>query len=150
MLIRLIYFGYRIFQFFARPITVGVRIMLVQDGQILLIRHTYLKGWYLPGGGLKRGETMEAAARREAREEAGAELGEVCLVGVYSKLEKLKSDHNVLFLCTDFQWTGRHDAEIAEAKFFPLTSLPEGTGAGHRRRIEEYARGKEGLAFGLW
>lgn len=150
MYIRLLYYGYSVFLFFMRPVTLGVRVMLVQQGRVLLVRHTYLRGWYLPGGGLKRGETIEAAARREVREEAGAELGEISLMGVYSNLDSMKTDHNVLFLCTDFALTGGHDAEIAETQFFPLTALPEGTRAGHRRRIEEYAGGRSPLPFGSW
>ena len=71
MFVRILYYGYTALQFFYRPVTVGVRVMLIRDGQVLLIRHSYLRGWYLPGGGLKRGESMEAAARREAREESG-------------------------------------------------------------------------------
>ncbi|HEY5904105.1 MAG TPA: NUDIX domain-containing protein [Anaerolineales bacterium] len=125
-------------------------MMLIRDGQVLLIRHSYLRGWYLPGGGLKRGESMEAAARREAREESGAEAGPLTLMGVYSRLERIKSDHNVLFLCTEFEWDGRHDAEIAEVRLFPLTALPEGTHSGHRRRIEQYARGESVPSSGLW
>jgi ADP-ribose pyrophosphatase YjhB (NUDIX family) len=148
--IHILYYGYSFFQFLVRPVTVGVRIVLIRSGQVLLIRHSYIKGWYLPGGGLKRGETLEAAARREALEEAGANLGQVSLMGIYSKLERVKSDHNAVFVCTDFQWEDKHDAEVAEVKFFPLTALPEDLRAGQRRRIEEYTRGQTGLSFGLW
>ena len=61
----------------ARPITVGVRVFLVRDGMLLLVRHTYQDAWYLPGGGVEGGETLEEAIRREAAEEVGAELGEL-------------------------------------------------------------------------
>lgn len=150
MYIRFLFLLYRIYTFFVRPVGTGVRVMLIQDGQVLLVRHTYLEGWYMPGGGIKRGETTEEAARREAREEVGADLGEVRLLGVYSNFEMNRSDHNVVFLCTDFRADRTHDSEIAEVRFFPLTSLPADLQPGHRRRIEEYATGVTSPAFGRW
>ncbi len=150
MYIRLLYLLYRIYTFFVRPVVSGVRVLLVQEGQVLLVRHTYLKGWYLPGGGVKRGETLDETARREAREEVGAELRDIRLLGAYSNFELNRSDHNIVFICTDFKSDRTHDREIAEVRFFPITSLPEDIQPGHRRRIEEYAAGAESPAFGRW
>ncbi|WP_322796527.1 NUDIX domain-containing protein, partial [Tepidiforma sp.] len=59
------------------PVTIGARVVLAREGKVLLIRHTYRSGWFLPGGGVDKGETLEAAARWEALEEAGARLEEV-------------------------------------------------------------------------
>jgi ADP-ribose pyrophosphatase YjhB (NUDIX family) len=150
MYIRFLYLGYRIFAFFVRPVVTGVRIMLIQNGEVLLVRHTYLEGWYMPGGGVKRGESMDETARRESREEVGAELGTIHLLGVYSNFQERKSDHNVVFVCTDFKASLKHDREIAEVRFFPITSLPADTAQGHRRRIEEYTAGVASPAFGRW
>lgn len=147
MYIRFLYLAFRIYSFIFRPIITGVRIMLIQDGQVLLVRHTYLEGWYMPGGGVKRGESVEEAARRESREEVGAELGKIHLLGVYSNF---KSDQNVVFLCTDFKANYQHDREIAEVRFFPIKSLPADIADGHRCRIEEYTAKMESPSFGQW
>ncbi len=149
-MLRLVYLAYKIYCFFVRPLTLGVRIMLVQDGQVMLVRHTYIGGWYLPGGGVKRKETLDQAARREAREEVGAELNQISLMGAYSNFVELKSDHNILFFSSDFTCSGRHDREIAEARFFPLDHLPEKVWPGHRRLLEQYRAGEKHEPFGEW
>jgi 8-oxo-dGTP pyrophosphatase MutT (NUDIX family) len=150
MFIRILYFGFRIYCFFFRPIRTGVRVMLLQGDQVLLIRQTYVPGWFMPGGGLKRGETMEQAARREAKEEAGAELADIQLMGVYTAFKDWKTDHNILFICREFTLNGEHDSEIAEVRFFHLIDLPDGLWPGHRRRIEEVRANKEYPQFGEW
>jgi len=104
----------------------------------------------MPGGGVMRGETLEQAARREAREEVGADMGVLTLYGAYTHLSKWNSDHNILFLCKDFNLSGKNDKEIAEARFFPLDNLPDETWPGHRRRIEEFSKGIASPQFGEW
>jgi len=45
--------------------TLGVRgIVIDERGRVLLIEHTYVKGWHLPGGGVESRETAEHAAVR--------------------------------------------------------------------------------------
>ena len=149
-MMRFLYIGYRIYCFIVRPKTLGVRIMFIQDGQVLLVRQTYMPGWFMPGGGVKRGETMEETARREAREEVGAEMGELRLLGAYTHFGEYKSDHNTLFLCTDFTLDIKPDNEIAEVRFFPLEALPDGLLEGHRKRLEEYRAGLAIPQFGEW
>ncbi len=133
--------------FLTRPLTLGVRVLLVRDGRVVLVRHTYRDQWYLPGGGVKKGETLAEAARREAREEVGATLGALELWGAYSTFDEMKSDHVILFLCRD--WTipagraGQQDAqhEIERVELFPLDDLPAELSPGTARRLEEYRRG---------
>lgn len=142
-MLRLLYRLYQIYLFVVRPLTFGVRTMLVREGQVLLVRQTYMDGWFLPGGRIEKGETLEQAARREAREEVQAEIKTLSLLGVYSNFKEWKSDHNVLFLSEDFTLGGGHDKEIAEARFFELDALPSGLWPGHRKRIQEFRRDRE-------
>lgn len=149
MLLRLAYSFYRIYIFLFRPVTYGVRVLLAKDRRVLLIRHTYRSGWHLPGGGIKRRETVETAARREVREETGAEMGEVRLVGVFHNFEDYTSGHNILFACEDFIVSGSPDHEIAEARAFTLEELPMDMFRGHRQKAEEYLRGELPSSPGL-
>ena len=99
---RLLYLAARCYWRIFRPITLGVKLLLVKDDTIWLVQHSYQHGWFLPGGGVKRNEVLETAVRREAREELGAELGEVRVFGVYSSISEYKNDHVVVFYCHNF------------------------------------------------
>jgi 8-oxo-dGTP pyrophosphatase MutT (NUDIX family) len=115
-----------------------------------MIRHTYMPGWHLPGGGLKKWETLDEAARREAREETGAELGEISLLGTFTGMIQWKTDHTVVFLCRDFRVIGKPDGEIAELRAFPLNDLPEHMFSPHRRLLERFGKGDLGPNYGKW
>lgn len=129
----------------AKPITLGVRVMLVRDGEVLLIEHTYRSGWYFPGGGVKREESLAAAARREAREEVGAEVREMRLLGVYSGHGRTGTDHVAVFVSEAFELVGGIDpGEVSRAQWFPFDALPEGTPRGTMQRIAEYREGVQG------
>ncbi len=125
------------------PITLGARVMLIRDELVLLVEHTYQPGvWYLPGGGVDKGETLDEAARREALEEAGAIVRDLELLGMYSSFGQSKSDHVAIFVSRDFD----HEApppndEIARLEWFPLDALPEGLSPGTARRFEEMKAG---------
>ena len=54
-----------------RPRHEGVAVAVYVGSELLLVRPSYRFGWHLPSGGLLRGETPEAAARRELAEEIG-------------------------------------------------------------------------------
>jgi 8-oxo-dGTP pyrophosphatase MutT (NUDIX family) len=149
-LARLLYRINRLRCYVMRPITVGVRLILLQGQTVLLVKHTYQSHWYLPGGGVKRGETLEEAARREAAEELGAELGDLRLFGVYTSFYEYKSDHVIVFTCADFTLTGKTDHEIERFDLFRSDDLPEGTSPGSQRRIQEYVSNDEPPFVGVW
>jgi ADP-ribose pyrophosphatase YjhB (NUDIX family) len=128
------------------PRTVGIRGLVVDDERrVLLVRHSYgAEAWYLPGGGVKRRETIEQAVRREVAEEVAIEVtGPVRQLGSYTNLREGKSDHVTVFVVEHFHrtTTDTDDAEIAAAAFFALDALPPETSPGTRRRIAEWTNG---------
>ncbi len=139
----------RLFLFWARiarGMTLGVRGMVLDgEGRIFLVRHSYVRGWHLPGGGVEPGETLRDALAKELREEGNIELtGEPELLGMHLNRSASSRDHVAVFRVTDFRQTAPRapDREIVEAGFFPLGALPEGTTAGTRRRIAEALEGR--------
>lgn len=124
--------------------------MMVQNEKVWLVKHTYLPGWFLPGGGIKKWETLDEAARREAREETGANLGEMTFIGVFTSNLQWKTDHTAVFLCKEFNFTGTSDAEIAELHEFQLDGLPEETYHLHRKLLENYSKGRLLHNVGEW
>lgn len=133
-----------------KPLTLGAKVLLIQDEQILLVKHSYQHGWFLPGGGVKRREDLETAVRREAREEVAADIGELAIFGVYSSITEKKNDHIITMISHDFTFGGPNDHEIIEAKLFPLTELPPDTSPGTRNRVYEYLSDKPTPHMGDW
>jgi len=126
--------------------TLGVRgVVLDQEGRVFLIRHTYVPGWHLPGGGVETGETALEALGRELREEACIAMdGPPSLFGVYFNNRVSRRDHVLVYVIRDFTVLGvkQPDREIAEAGFFPLDSLPEETTSATRDRLAEILEGQ--------
>lgn len=136
-----------------RPRTFGVRALLIDPaGRIALVRHHYVGGWYLPGGGVDKGESSEAAIRRELLEEVGlADVTVTGLLGIYHNRAEAKDDHVVVFVAVVLdpaQLVAADPREIAEAGWFAADALPEGTSPATRRRIAEHVEGRHG--FGSW
>jgi ADP-ribose pyrophosphatase YjhB (NUDIX family) len=123
-----------------RGMTLGVRAVLTDpQGRVLLVEHTYLHGWHLPGGGVDRGETGEAAVARELREEAGIDpIGRPRLVSVHANERAFRGDHVLVYRITDWREVGKpRGQEILNVGFFAPDALPETVTASTRRRLNE-------------
>ena len=121
--------------------TLGVRGMVIdQERRIFLVRHSYVRGWHMPGGGVEPGETLVDALAKELREEGNIEIEEAPeLLGVHLNRTASSRDHVAVFLVRRFRQTAPRppDREIVESGFFPLDALPQETTAATRRRIAE-------------
>lgn len=111
-------------------VTVGA-LVLDAAGRGLLVRtHKWHGRWGVPGGKIARGETAEAALKRELREETGLDVDEVRFVAVYEAIDSpefFKPAHMILLnytartageapavaLCDEaqeYRWASREEA----------------------------------------
>src|SRR5262245_21632276 len=84
-----------VFWRFSRGLTLGVRAVVIDgQGRVFLIRHSYVAGWHLPGGGVEAGETVLSALTRELAEEGNITLDEPPLLhGVFFNARVSRRDH---------------------------------------------------------
>jgi 8-oxo-dGTP pyrophosphatase MutT (NUDIX family) len=126
---------------FARGMTLGVRA-LVLDGEnrVFLVKHSYVEGWHLPGGGVEVGETFRDALQRELAEEGRIQLlGEPALHGLFFNSHVSRRDHVAVYLIRHFTQDRlpEPNREIVACGFFEASALPAETTEGTRLRISE-------------
>jgi 8-oxo-dGTP pyrophosphatase MutT (NUDIX family) len=134
---RVLHFYWR----FARPMTLGVRAVVADgEGRVFLVKHSYVAGWHLPGGGVEVGETLQVSLARELLEEGGiTPLGPAALHGVFFNARVSRRDHVAVYVLRDFRQQGvpHNPREIIGHGFFARDALPTDTTRGTRARIAE-------------
>ncbi|WP_422371217.1 NUDIX domain-containing protein [Hoeflea sp.] len=123
-----------------RNMTLGVRAAAFDgDGRVFLVRHSYVPGWHMPGGGVERGETMGQALIKELSEEGNLELVDPpTLFAIYFNNRTSRRDHVAFYRCKVRQTAPKvPDSEIIDSGFFALDALPDGVTAATRRRLAE-------------
>lgn len=127
----------RLWWFVRRPQQHGVKCVLTDAENVLLVRHTYGKPeWDLPGGGIKRDEHPLEAACREIEEELGVRLDGWRELGSVASSEYHR--HDTIY-CFQAELNGQplkiEQGEIDTAKWFSRRQLPRDSGRYVRRIV---------------
>src|SRR5690606_18432775 len=120
-------------------------------GRIFLVKHSYVDGWHLPGGGVETGESLLTALARELEEEGNIRLtAPPQLFGVFFNRRVSRRDHVALFVVRDFLQDAppRPSREVVDHGFLAPAALPEDVSRATRARIAEVLGG--GPVSELW
>ena len=130
-------------------LTVDIIIEVAGEGIILIERKNPPFGWAIPGGFVDYGETLEAAAKREAREETRMDLVDLKQFHAYSDPKRDPRGHTVSVV---FTATGRGVPQAADdaknLQIFPLGSMPENVAFDHALILSDYFNMKAGYNKG--
>ena len=134
----------------ARGMTLGVRaVVLDNSNKVFLVKHSYVSGWHLPGGGVETGESLGGALRRELLEEGRIEVtGEPALHGLFFNSHVSRRDHVAVYIVRHFRQDHlpEPNREIVACGFFAAEALPAETTLGTRLRISEVLEGRAPIA----
>jgi 8-oxo-dGTP pyrophosphatase MutT (NUDIX family) len=132
----------KLYWFIFRPVRTGAKVILINEGDILLVRHSYGDYyWTFPGGGIKKGEEPMQTGLREVWEEVGLRLEKVVFLGKIKNHYEYKDDTIWAYYGSTKDRNIKIDNfEIVEAKWFNLNSLPKDLGANAEKIIELYKK----------
>ncbi|MES2750105.1 MAG: NUDIX domain-containing protein [Pseudomonadota bacterium] len=132
---------FHVYSRFARGMTLGVRaVVLDSDNRVFLVKHSYVTGWHLPGGGVETGETFMVSLMRELIEEGRIEMtGEPRLHGLFFNRRISPRDHVAVYIVRAYRQDRmpERNREIIACGFFAVADLPPETTRGTRARIAE-------------
>jgi 8-oxo-dGTP diphosphatase len=118
-------------------------VILERDGEVLLVRRRYaprVGAWCLPAGFMEYGETPEACAIREVKEETGLTVRLGGLFGVYAGRDDPRT-RAVLILYRVARASGRlrPGDDAFEARWFAPARLPKAIAfAAHRQALADH------------
>lgn len=121
-------------------------IIEVEDGIVLIERKNPPHGWAIPGGFVDYGESVEACAIREAREETGLIVRLEDLLYVYSRPDRDPRHHTLtsVFIATaEGEPVAADDAKAAGV--FDALSLPDPLVFDHASILSDYFQYRDGV-----
>lgn len=108
---------------------ISVRTVIFNEDKtkVLMVREANLQTYSLPGGWCDLYDSPSAAAKNECRQEAGAEVDIVRLVGVFDRTMYKASHMSEYVIVFEGKLLGalhEHEYETDDVNFFPIDHLP--------------------------
>jgi ADP-ribose pyrophosphatase YjhB (NUDIX family) len=120
-------------------LTVDIIIRLLGEKIVLIERKKPPYGWALPGGFVDYGESLEKAARREAKEETGLELEELKQFRAYSDPNRDPRHHTVTVVFTAVgKGIPRAADDAKHLELFSPEELPDSLAFDHAQILADY------------
>ena len=111
---------------------VGVGVIVAMGDQVLLLKRKGVHGqgtWSTPGGHLEYGESPEACAARETKEETGVDIANVRAIGFTNDVFEARGLHYVTLWMTGQYVGGKATVaapyEASEVGWYTWDALPE-------------------------
>ncbi len=119
--------------------TVDIIIEMEKGGIVLIKRKNPPYGWALPGGFVDYGESLEAAAVREALEETSLEVDLKCQLGAYSDPERDPRQHNIsVVFVAKASGIPRAGDDAGAVGIYESKSLPDRLAFDHEKILQDY------------
>ncbi len=127
-----------------------VDIIIEVDKKIVLIKRKYPPlGWAIPGGFVEKGESLEKAALREAKEETGLDLKNLKQFHAYSDPERDPRFHTIsVVFYANGEGKPEADTDAEELAMFEPGKLPENLVFDHTKILKDYAEYKDSAGIG--
>lgn len=109
-----------------------------EEGRVLLVRHSYVRGWHFPGGGVRGGEPADVAVIRELKEEVGLAAFTSCeFYSLYTRKVGPATNVIALYRIKGVEIAFEPNLEIRKVMWADPADPPEDTSPGTRRRLAE-------------
>jgi 8-oxo-dGTP pyrophosphatase MutT (NUDIX family) len=121
------------------PVAFGVNAVVDdEEGRIILVRHSYMEGLHLPGGGVSVGEPPAEAILRELREEIGLiSSAPPEFMGLYTRQFGFITNVVALYRVREAKFKFKRNLEIREIAHVDPKAPPPEVRPGARRRLAE-------------
>ncbi|MBN2284423.1 MAG: NUDIX hydrolase [Deltaproteobacteria bacterium] len=131
--------------YYRNPVpTVDIIIEMPEGSIVLIRRNNDPVGWALPGGFVDYGESLEEAARREAREETSLDVELIEQMHTYSRPDRDPRHHTIstVFIA---RGTGvpRAADDAGDIGLFTRTTLPKPVMFDHEEILADYFKRRE-------
>ncbi len=135
---------YKVYCFIFRPKSLGVKVIVENNGKLLMTKLSYAhKKWVFPGGKVDKKETTEQAAIRELKEETGIKTNKLIKIGEYTSKRNYKQNTvECFYLKTDSSNVKIDNFEVIDFGWYDPQSLPDNSSLSIPQIIEIYKQYK--------